>query len=299
MTQKLLKYAHITTKKYKGAWGTGEVTVAGNCIYGKVWLVKYSCRFADLTEIQLNMTKYGRFEVSILTNKPGDIPHYIHFHNKETALELYELLAERAINAVCTNYLPNEPEPSTPVQCDSPIEETLVEENPVAPRPLKYAHITTKEYKGVRGTGKFTVDGDFFCKRIWFFKTTAKFGDLTEIKIGQYGPNSFIVSVLTNQPHDTPHPLHLNDKETATELYSLLTERAKNAVHYNFIDENEVRCYKCGSTNLSASKKGIDFVTAAISHIIFGRVAILASTYDSNNTVVRCLKCGNKYEPGK
>ena len=94
------KYAHITSKRYKGISGTGEITVSGNFISGKLWFVRYTCTFADLIKIKLNKPKHGCFEVSIVRKKLLRETHPIVFNDKETALELYELLTERAVNAV-------------------------------------------------------------------------------------------------------------------------------------------------------------------------------------------------------
>jgi hypothetical protein len=60
---------------------------------------------------------------------------------------------------------------------------------------------------------------------------------------------------------------------------------------------NEICCPKCGSTQLSANKKGFSGKNAALGMLLGG--GILAGTIGSNKVIITCLSCGHKFKPGE
>lgn len=58
-------------------------------------------------------------------------------------------------------------------------------------------------------------------------------------------------------------------------------------------------CPKCGSTSLSANKKGFSFGKAATGAFIAGPVGLVGGTLGANKLEVTCLNCGHKFRPGK
>ena len=62
---------------------------------------------------------------------------------------------------------------------------------------------------------------------------------------------------------------------------------------------DQVKCPKCGSTQISANKKGFQLTRAAGATYLFGPLGIVAGFLGSNAVIVTCLKCGNQWEPGK
>jgi len=174
---------------------------------------------------------------------------------------------------------------------------------------MLYAHINRKEYKDTRGTGKITINGDFILGSYAFTNYICSFSELSEVKFRKSNHGGFFVDIISNKLKNISHSLHIKDKETADELYGLLTERAINAVHYNLVPEepnfseqdaldNVARCPDCGSTSLSANKRGFDVLSAVTSHLI-GGLGVLSGSIGMNDIVVACLRCGNKFEPGK
>ena len=64
------------------------------------------------------------------------------------------------------------------------------------------------------------------------------------------------------------------------------------------MNSDQVKCPKCGSTQISANKKGFQRSRAAGATYLFGPLGIVAGFLGSNVVVTR-LKCGNQWEPGK
>lgn len=60
---------------------------------------------------------------------------------------------------------------------------------------------------------------------------------------------------------------------------------------------NEVKCPRCGSTQITAQKKGFKVGKAILGNILFGKIGLLGGFIGSNDLEIRCLKCGNKWEP--
>ena len=63
--------------------------------------------------------------------------------------------------------------------------------------------------------------------------------------------------------------------------------------------EQEIKCPKCGSTQLTANKKGFGLGKAAIGGILTGGIGLLGGFIGSGKVVITCLKCGHSWKPGK
>lgn len=63
--------------------------------------------------------------------------------------------------------------------------------------------------------------------------------------------------------------------------------------------EAPVKCPKCGSTQISANKKGVSAGKAIAGAVIAGGVGLLAGALGSNEVIITCLKCGHKWRAGK
>lgn len=57
-------------------------------------------------------------------------------------------------------------------------------------------------------------------------------------------------------------------------------------------------CPKCGSTSISANKKGFGFGKAVVGAAVAGPVGLVGGTLGSNKMIITCLNCGHKYKPG-
>ena len=113
-----------------------------------------------------------------------------------------------------------------------------------------------------------------------------------------------IVEVKSNVPNPKGGKMakwqaNLNIKSTiwnnsSEKKKDIIVERKKNA------DENGLACCpKCGSTSLSANKKGFGIGKALVGATLTLGVGLLAGGIGRNKIEVICLKCGNKFKPGK
>lgn len=58
----------------------------------------------------------------------------------------------------------------------------------------------------------------------------------------------------------------------------------------------ELKCPKCGSTNLTANNKGFGLGKAAVGGILLGPVGLLGGLVGSKKAVFICLKCGDQFQ---
>ena len=58
-------------------------------------------------------------------------------------------------------------------------------------------------------------------------------------------------------------------------------------------------CPKCGSTSITANKKGGRIGKAAVGAIGAGPIGLLAGGIGKNKITCTCLNCGHKFKPGK
>lgn len=60
-----------------------------------------------------------------------------------------------------------------------------------------------------------------------------------------------------------------------------------------------VSCPKCGSTQITANKKGVSVGKAVVGGILTGGAGVVAGALGSDKVIITCLKCGNKWQAGK
>ena len=60
--------------------------------------------------------------------------------------------------------------------------------------------------------------------------------------------------------------------------------------------DDEVRCPKCGSTQIVANKKGFGLGKSLAGGLLLGPVELLGGVIGSGKIVVTCLKCGNRWK---
>lgn len=62
--------------------------------------------------------------------------------------------------------------------------------------------------------------------------------------------------------------------------------------------ENQIKCPRCQSTQITANKKGFSGANAVAGAIAAGGIGLLAGTIGSNKVKITCLACGNVFNPG-
>src|SRR5690606_13338265 len=64
-------------------------------------------------------------------------------------------------------------------------------------------------------------------------------------------------------------------------------------------EEEKIRCPKCGSTQLTAQKRGFSGGKAVAGAVITGGVGLLAGLHGKDKLDIYCMNCGNKWNPKK
>ena len=64
------------------------------------------------------------------------------------------------------------------------------------------------------------------------------------------------------------------------------------------MEEDVVKCPKCGSVSLSVNKKGFS-VGKAITGVMLLPGGVLWGLHGRNKLLITCLKCGHKFKPGE
>lgn len=62
--------------------------------------------------------------------------------------------------------------------------------------------------------------------------------------------------------------------------------------------EEPVRCPRCGSTQITANKKGFGVGKALVGGFLTGGVGLLAGFLGSGKVLVTCVKCGKQWKAG-
>ncbi len=60
-----------------------------------------------------------------------------------------------------------------------------------------------------------------------------------------------------------------------------------------------MKCPKCGSSQISADKKGFGLGKAVGGGLLLGPIGLLGGLIGSKKVMVTCLKCGHQWEAGK
>lgn len=63
--------------------------------------------------------------------------------------------------------------------------------------------------------------------------------------------------------------------------------------------EEQVKCGKCNSTQITANKKGYSVGKAAAGVILTGGIGLVAGAIGSGNVKITCLACGHSWDPKK
>jgi len=63
-------------------------------------------------------------------------------------------------------------------------------------------------------------------------------------------------------------------------------------------NDNVVHCSKCGSTSISANKKGFSLGKALVGSVVALPVGAVTGMMGKNKIYITCLNCGHKWKPG-
>ncbi len=101
--------------------------------------------------------------------------------------------------------------------------------------------------------------------------------------------------------------LHLKERELSDlEKYALdkiaidiVKTESIVSVQNKIEKEDKIKCPKCGSEQITAGKKGFSGKKAVVGAVVTGGIGLLAGTIGSNDVILYCMKCGNKFKPNE
>ena len=64
-------------------------------------------------------------------------------------------------------------------------------------------------------------------------------------------------------------------------------------------EQERLSCPDCGSTQLTANKKGFGLGKAAVGGLLLGPLGLLGGAIGKNKIRITCLKCGHSWKPGE
>ena len=73
----------------------------------------------------------------------------------------------------------------------------------------------------------------------------------------------------------------------------------QNNIKTNQDNSNSVKCPKCGSTQITANKKGFSLGKAAVGSAVVLPLGAVTGMIGKNKIYITCLKCGHSWKPGK
>lgn len=83
-------------------------------------------------------------------------------------------------------------------------------------------------------------------------------------------------------------------------IYEVQTKKENIAIRKQEAQASgQACCPKCGSTSLSANKKGFGLIKGAAGVIVAGPVGVVAAGHGKNKIIVTCLNCGKQFKPGR
>ena len=68
-------------------------------------------------------------------------------------------------------------------------------------------------------------------------------------------------------------------------------------MHENLPERNYVRCPICGSTQLSATKRGYSGCGGILGFLLFGWIGLLLGLPGYSDPRIVCLQCGHEFAP--
>lgn len=75
-------------------------------------------------------------------------------------------------------------------------------------------------------------------------------------------------------------------------------EEALLPLQVKYDPDAEIRCPKCGSSQLTANTKGYGAGKAVVGTIAFGPLGLLGGFIGSKKILITCLRCGHSWTPG-
>lgn len=86
--------------------------------------------------------------------------------------------------------------------------------------------------------------------------------------------------------------------EMLNQIEGKSTELKSSAPQSVAESQKQICCPMCGSTEISAQKKGFGWSKALVGGVLTGGIGLIAGFHGSRRITITCLKCGHCFQPG-
>lgn len=168
------------------------------------------------------------------------------------------------------------------------------------------------EYKGIGGGIK--LNGEDVHVKSLFVKEDCKLKDIIGVSLREPGSDptgELVIRTTKSQPASYTLLFAKKHQDEFIELYEYLLENT-SATPYDpvaaaaaavaaglTIAPNVPACPICGSTSISASKKGFGVGKAVVGAAIAGPIGLAAGNIGASKVRITCLNCGHTWTAGK
>lgn len=163
------------------------------------------------------------------------------------------------------------------------------------------------EYKGIGG-GALILYGEYVHLKWSFLKEYCPLKDITRVTFrNPIGLSFGELSISTIKNSQAPYTLFFTKKreDEFAELYEYLLENT-SATPYDpvaaagiAVTSNVPTCPICGSTSISANKKGFGVGKAVVGAAVAGPIGLAAGNIGASKVRITCLNCGHTWTAGK
>ncbi|MDU5108881.1 MAG: TM2 domain-containing protein [Clostridium sp.] len=117
----------------------------------------------------------------------------------------------------------------------------------------------------------------------------------------------FGLAFLTNEASLKKREEALKEKEIIKQEQQLIKQQEREITYNEYVQAREERknnkevcCPRCGSTSLSANKKGWSLGKGIAGAVLINPIGGVATgMIGKNKIIITCLKCGKQFKPGR
>ena len=151
-----------------------------------------------------------------------------------------------------------------------------------------------KEYE----TLLMSVRKESHTTKMWYcFVEGKQWGPMTESRLQAWISENRVKYTNKIRPESINTWLKLSD---LPEIFSFSAiEPSNKIISNNDTKSDSPHCPRCGSSHISANKKGVDAGNACCGALLFGPLGLLCGFTESNKVLVTCLKCGHQWKAGR
>jgi len=149
------------------------------------------------------------------------------------------------------------------------------------------------EQTGFKGNKRFKLCNGFMCQPC-AEKTNINPGFITG-----GGPNMFSTRTVEEITETIRRREEVGDEQWVAELTQEMESKMAEVQARVSVTDNTPRCSKCGSTSISADKKGFGAGKAVVGAALAGPVGLAAGGIGAKKVRITCLNCGHHWTAGK